>query len=81
MPLELHHSSSGRKNDSPDSRKGAAVCLLYFHPPSVAVAIEAILTAAYQISEGIRHLFLMILLLCHAFSTAPSSIPEMVSGT
>lgn len=81
LPLALHHSSSRRKNDTPDSRKGTAICLLYFHPPSVAVATTAVLMAACQISEDIRHLFLMILLLCHAFSTAPGSILEMVSGT
>lgn len=79
LPLALHHSSSRRKNDTPDSRKGTAVSLFYFHSPSVATT--AILMAVYQISEDIRHLFLMILLLCHAFSTAPGSILEMVSGT
>lgn len=81
LPLALHRSSSRRKNDTPDSKKGTAVSLFYFHPPSVAAATTALLMAAYQNSEDIRHLFLMILLLCHAFSTALGSILEMVFGT
>lgn len=76
LPLALHHSCSRRKNGTTDSRKGTAVCLLYFHPPLVAI-----LMAAYQISEDIRHLFLMILIFCRAFSKASGSILEMVSGT